>query len=307
MKIDVCGTALGLLLLSCTSAHALGPTIGGPTTGFWYNAQESGRGFDIDLQGDTMVVTTFAYTPSGDPIWYLSSGTYNYATGVFQSSYDSYSDGQCLGCPPQRPDLHSGAGGPITVTFHNNVTATLTYPGGSTNITKYNYGAGAGTDNLYGEWAFTYDIGGLVGGDWIIFNAPFTGSNGITYASGSMDLASQYVALGYFDTSANSFFVLVSIGNFEDFLRLGLDDHRGIGAAWVLASGEDPTGDGSPAAASRLLFRSEITAAAANPQKSARDLDRAKFAQQGAGIINQEAAAVLNTLRQASAEKRAAL
>ena len=59
----------------CGAANAIGPTIGGPTVGLWYNPQETGRGFNIDLQGDTMIVTTFVYQQSGDPIWYLSSGT----------------------------------------------------------------------------------------------------------------------------------------------------------------------------------------------------------------------------------------
>ena len=41
--------------------------------------QESGRGYEIDLQGDTMIVTTYVYESSGDPIWYFSSGTYDHA------------------------------------------------------------------------------------------------------------------------------------------------------------------------------------------------------------------------------------
>ena len=53
--------------------------------GLWYNADESGRGYDIDLQGDTMIVTTYVYEQSGDPIWYLSSGTYDHTTGTFTS------------------------------------------------------------------------------------------------------------------------------------------------------------------------------------------------------------------------------
>jgi hypothetical protein len=307
MKSLASATALASLLFCCASTYAAHPTIGGPATGLWYNPQEGGRGYGIDIQGDTMIVTTYIYTASGDPIWYLSSGPYSYSTGVFRSSYDSYSDGQCFGCSPRAPVVHGNAGGPITITFHNNVTATLSYPGGSTNIKKYNYGVSAGTDNLYGEWSFSYNISGLVGGDWIVFNEPYTGSNGTTYASGFMDSASQYAALGYFDTSANAFFVLISVGSFDDFYQLGLDDHRGLGAAWILSDGEDPTGDGSPSVASRLLFRPELTGTTGNAEKSAPSLDRPKATQQSVGPVNQEAATALNKLRRARAEKRAGL
>jgi len=58
-------------------------TIGGPATGLWAHAGDGGRGFNIDIQGSTMIVTTFIYTQNGAPIWYLSSGTYNHATGRF--------------------------------------------------------------------------------------------------------------------------------------------------------------------------------------------------------------------------------
>jgi hypothetical protein len=287
--------ALSAALFWLGSAHALGPTFGGPTVGLWYNPQESGRGFNIDLQGDTMVVTTFIYQPSGDPIWYLSSGTYDHSTGVFHSTYDSYSDGQCF-----------GAGGSITITFHDDISATLTYPGGSTNIVKFNYGFPSALDNLYGEWALSYDIAGLVGGDWIIFNAPFT-SGGVTYASGFMDLSPQDIALGTFDDSLDAFVILVSVGNFEDFYQLQMDDRRGIGAAWVLPSGQTPSGNGSAAAAGRLLYRGELVGTAeAGQAKSAARVDRSLFVQgTGSEAANPAALAAISRLRQAMAEKRA--
>ena len=62
------------------------PPTGGPTMGLWWNPSESGRGYEIDLQADTMIVTTYVYEQSGDPIWYLSSGTFDYSTGTLQSA-----------------------------------------------------------------------------------------------------------------------------------------------------------------------------------------------------------------------------
>jgi hypothetical protein len=295
-----------VLLLASTHLGAIGPTLGGPSVGLWYNPNESGRGFNIDLQGDTMVVTTFIYQSSGAPIWYLSSGTYDHASGIFRSTYDSYSNGQCFGCPPGPPDAQVGAAGPISITFQNAQSATLTYSGGSTHLVKYNYGFGTPVDTLYGEWALTYDIVGLVGGDWIIFSDPYVGSNGVVYAAGHMDLASQYLALGTFDTNLNAYAILISVAGFQDFFVMGLDDRRGLGQAWVLDEGETPTGNGSPAAASRLLYRSELTRTLEGTQP-ARQLDRGVFAAaaKSTAVASPDVVRVLERLRTGLAEKSA--
>jgi hypothetical protein len=253
------GMRLLALLTSFVSmvSVASAATVGGPTMGLWYNPQESGRGYGIDLQGDTMVVTTYIYEASGDPIWYLSSGTYDHATGVFQSTYDSYSNGQCFGCPPQAPDLQSGAAGPITITFHTNQTATLTYTGGSTEIVKYVYGFPTKTDNLYGEWALSYETAGTVGGDWIVFDTPFTDTSGNVLVSGHAAGNSTTTALGYYDPNFREVQIQVTQGTTVRFYRFGVfDDRRGLGVATVTVDGT-LTGPFT-ATGARLLYKSEI-------------------------------------------------
>jgi hypothetical protein len=244
------------LVALCSSVSAR--PVGGPTMGLWYNAQESGRGYDIDLQGDTMIVTTYVYESSGDPIWYLSSGTYDHATGVFQSTYDSYSNGQCFGCPYQQPDVQIAAAGPITITFYTNQTATLTYPGGSTDIVKYMYGFPTRTDGLYGEWALSYETGGVVGGDWIVFDTPYTDSNGLVYVSGHEASAPTTTALGLFNTTVLEAQVLVTQGTTQRAYQFGVfDDRRAIGQV-TITSGGTTTGP-FPATGARLLYKSEVT------------------------------------------------
>jgi len=233
-------------------------TVGGPATGLWYNAQETGRGFNIDLQGDTMIVTTFIYETSGDPIWYLSSGIYNHDTGVFTSSYDSYSNGQCFGCPAGAPDVQSGAAGPITITFHTNQTATLTYTGGSVEIVKYNYGFTSKTAMLYGEWALSYETGGVVSGDWLVFDTPFTDSTGAVYASGHAAGNAAITALGIYDTASSEVHVIVTQGTTSRVYRFGVfDDHRAIGVANTVVQGQ-PASAAMAATGARLLYKSEI-------------------------------------------------
>jgi hypothetical protein len=254
------GIRLLALLISLAGLvpYASALTIGGPTQGLWYNAQESGRGYDIDLQGDTMIVTTYIYEQSGDPIWYLSSGTYDHATGVFTSSYDSYSGGQCFGCPYQAPTVQSGAAGPITITFHTNQTATLTYTGGSTEIAKFNYGFPTRTDVLYGEWALSYETGGVVGGDWIVLDTPFTDSNGIVLVQGHAAGAPTTDALGYYDPNFREAQISVTQAGTVHFYRFGVfDDRRMIGIATVTPTGQAEQGPYA-ASGSRLLYKSEL-------------------------------------------------
>ena len=249
--------ALMVLLVSFASSAAAA-TVGGPATGLWFNAQESGRGYGIDIQGDLMIVTTYIYEASGDSIWYLSSGTYNHTTGVFTSTYDSYSNGQCFGCPWQQPTVQVSAAGPITITFHTNQSATLSYPGGTTEIVKYNYGFASKTDALYGEWAFTYENAGTVGGDWLVFDHAFTDTNGAVFAAGYVVGAPTFTVLGIYNTATREVEMAVSRGTGQHLYRFGIfDDRRAVGIA-ATQEGTQPPSPAMTASGARLLFKGEL-------------------------------------------------
>ena len=247
-----------LLVFAMLASFASAATVGGPTMGLWYNPQESGRGYDIDLQGDTMIVTTYIYEQSGDPIWYLSSGTYNHATGVFQSTYDSYSNGQCFGCPYQAPTLQSGAAGPITITFHTNQTATLTYPGGSTEISKFQYGYPDRTQVLYGEWALTYITGGNVGGDWVVLDTPYTDpASGTQFVSGHAVGNATRTVLGIYDPNLTEAEIEVTDGTTKRLYEFGVFDDRRLLGSMRATTGTTTVGPYT-ASGARLLYKSEL-------------------------------------------------
>lgn len=261
-------------------APATAATFGGPATGLWARPGDGGRGFNIDIQGDTMIVTTFIYEDNGDSIWYLSSGTYNHRTARFQSSYDSYSDGQCFGCPPYAPNVHSGAAGPMSIQFHDNQHATLSTPGGPIEIEKFNYGFPSLTSALYGEWIFSFNVAGLVGGDWLVFAEPFTGDDGTVYAAGYSDDAFNRVALGAFIPEVGGYIIVAQqAGEYLHSYALGMDDHRGVGSAWVHRASDSISGDGSPAFTGRALYRNELVSATANTRakSSTSSLDQRQF------------------------------
>jgi hypothetical protein len=256
MKLAIRVLALSASLFALAdSASAL--TIGGPTMGIWWNPSESGRGYEIDLQGDTMVVTTYVYEQSGDPIWYLSSGTYDHTTGVFQSAYDIFANGQCFGCTYAAPD-HTGDAGPITITFHTNQTATLTYPGGSTEISKFQYGFATRTDALYGEWALTYITGGNVGGDWVVLDTPYTDpSSGTKFVSGHAVGNATTTVLGIYDPTFLEAQIEVTAGTTKRLYRFGVYDDRRVIGIMNSTTGTTTVGPYT-ATGARLLYKSEL-------------------------------------------------
>ena len=274
-------------------------TIGGPTVGIWWNPNESGRGYQIDIQNETMLVTTFIYQSNGAPIWYLSSGTFDVNSGTFHSTYDSYSNGQCFGCAPGHPVVHSGDGGPITITFHSNVTATLTYPGGSTEIVKYLYGFSSPLNVLFGEWSYSFLVAGLLGGDWIIFNDIATDTSGNSYAVGFDDGGLGYGAVATYNQGF--FYVIVTQGQFQHAYKMLADDHRANGFAWVVPTGDAITGSGIGAFAARMLFpdQSPPPVAAMDAAKLARvAFDDAAMAMTSVGAIDRGDREVLSRLQE---------
>ena len=297
--------ALGFLFASSPALSF--ETIGGPATGLWAHAGDGGRGFNIDIQDGTMVVTTFIYTTTGAPIWYLSAGPYNHATGVFTSSYDSYSGGQCFGCAATQPNVHSGAAGPMRIQFHDNYTATLTTPAGSLEITKLDYGFASQNDRLFGYWAFSFDVAGLVNGDYVIFNDTYTDSSGTLYVAGYSDDSLHRPALGRYVPNLGIFVIATqSSTSYVHDYQLTLDDHRAFGFAWVVPSGQSPTGNGSAAFAGRVLFRSELANLAAKHHgvnaRAVEDLDRLLYAQVEPSSKGSPGADVLAPMHKALAE-----
>lgn len=260
----------GLLALAVTS-ETRAASVSDPALGLWVHPGDGGRSFNIDLQGDLMIVTTILYTQQGAPLWYLSSGIYLHATGLFRSSYDAYSGGQCFGCPPTAPTVHSGAAGPMEIRFHSGESATIVTPEGPLDIVKFNYGFGSRDDLLFGAWAFSAFAekdGGSVGGDWVVFDATAVDDMQRTYIIGHREGSPINYAYGYYSEALQQHVAIVTQtdGSWHTY-RLALDDRRGLGRAWGHRGGQEPVGDGLEASAVRRLFRSELVpdAGAAGP------------------------------------------
>jgi hypothetical protein len=74
--------------------NAIGPA-GVPETGWWWNPAEGGRGFAIEVQGDSVFMAGFMYEADGQATWYVSSLA-RQLDGSYRGEMTKYIGGQTL-------------------------------------------------------------------------------------------------------------------------------------------------------------------------------------------------------------------
>jgi hypothetical protein len=107
------------------------PQLNQPESGWWWNPNESGRGFFLEWQGGQLFMAGYMYDDSGNPLWYLSS-----ATPANLQSYNGtwwqYANGQTLtGAFKPAQQVNSNVA-PVTIQFGGTDTGLMTLPGGRT-------------------------------------------------------------------------------------------------------------------------------------------------------------------------------
>ena len=251
--------AIALLYLVTLCAQAAVLT-GGPTRGLWWNPNESGRGFNIEMQDDVMIVTSFVYARDGAATWFISAGRYDFATSTFSATFDANTGGQCIGCSYVRPQGVANAAGPIRIVFDSYVTATLYYQGGSTRLVKQMYAYDSVLSILRGSFVLTFNRNGSVIGDWLVFRTYESGSSG-PFVAGHFDgYPTTRIAVALYDTSLHRYALLVQVGGYYDFYIVDMDDQRVFGLGWTYPVGGSPSGSGSPALGTRVQSPREVNA-----------------------------------------------
>jgi hypothetical protein len=110
-----------------------------PVDGWWWNAAEGGRGYSIETRNGNVFIGSFLYTETGRPLWYVASGTL--PTNGATVSLDEYSGGQTLAGGYRLASRRAGVG-TLALALGSSTTATLTWPGGTTPITRYPFNGG---------------------------------------------------------------------------------------------------------------------------------------------------------------------
>ncbi len=117
---------------------ASGPQAGAPGGGWWFNSAESGRGFFLEAQGDSMLLVVMGYDDAHQPVWYTARGAMT-TPQLFQGQLIESYGGQTMGGEYQQPNAAVGRGN-ITVQFSDDHQGMITLPSGrQTPIVPYTF------------------------------------------------------------------------------------------------------------------------------------------------------------------------
>jgi len=130
-------------------------------TGWWWNPDESGRGFFIEQQGDILFLAGYLYADDGSATWFIASGPMTSPT-LFSGDILTFSGGQTLDGSYTEPEIEDSLGA-ITVEFQNDDHAEITWVGGVVPITRFDFqGIGGPTPPKYPQsgWWWNPDENG---------------------------------------------------------------------------------------------------------------------------------------------------
>lgn len=225
---------LFLLLASALGRPAAAFT---PENGFWWNASEAGRGFTIEIQDNFLFMIGYVYRQDGSATFVTTQGLMQ-GNAAYQGVLDTFSNGQCIGCPYNGfPNIQPGAAGPVSIIFDSEITATMTWNGGVTRLTRFDFYLTRGQtppriEQMLGEWQNLLDYADVLTdqypffGDVLVFDALdqtdspalFVGCRAENSVDGrcSQQASTNSEAVGYYDGDSGLHVIVVD--NVSDFL-----------------------------------------------------------------------------------------
>lgn len=103
------------------------PSKGSFQNGWWWNDQESGTGYFIEVQGDQAFIASFMYDTTGQPTWYASLANLTGAN-LLSGGLDFYANGQALGGAYKAPTANAGGAGSMSYVFASDAVGNMTLP-----------------------------------------------------------------------------------------------------------------------------------------------------------------------------------
>ena len=103
------------------------PSKGNFQSGWWWNDQESGTGYFIEVQGTSAFIASFMYETTGQPTWYASLSSLT-DTNVLSGALDMYANGQALGGAYKAPTANAGGAGSMSYGFTTDSIGNMTLP-----------------------------------------------------------------------------------------------------------------------------------------------------------------------------------
>jgi len=111
------------------------PSKGSFQSGWWWNDQESGTGYFIEVQGTSAFIASFMYDTAGQPTWYASSSSLS-GTNLLAGALDTYANGQALGGAYKSPTANAGGAGSMSYGFTSDSLGSMTLPNASKVVIK---------------------------------------------------------------------------------------------------------------------------------------------------------------------------
>jgi len=96
-----------------------------PLSGWWWNPDESGTGYSVELQGNNLFVVGFMYDTGGRPVWYYTAGPMTDASN-YHGTVLQFANGQTITGPYQPPGTPTTIG-TVDIQFAAENSATFTF------------------------------------------------------------------------------------------------------------------------------------------------------------------------------------
>lgn len=128
-----------------------------PQAGTWVVTSEvngrPGRGLALDVQNNIFVLQMYAYESSGQPTFYLATGTLANNSGI--ADLQRFTGGRYLGSAPLSGILDKAVG-QVRLRFTSGVAGFIQLPGESeVAISRFNFGYAVAPASLVGYWNFS--------------------------------------------------------------------------------------------------------------------------------------------------------
>lgn len=225
---------LALLLIALIpEAHAIDPE-----SGWWYNANASGRGYNLEVQGNTIGIAAFVYDADGNSEWYTGTGPISGDT--FTASLYRFVGGQCIGCSYTVPQTQ-GPAIAVSITFTDSAHGTMTLDGNTFPIERFNFGYPDELSEMLGEWSIV-DSDPTGSGYVLEFNSRCTLNDGSSaVCGGQVNTTLGTAAVASISNGAVSIALATQNSSSVDAWAITLTGFdRGTGSYWQLQSGQTP-------------------------------------------------------------------
>ncbi len=262
-----------------------------PESGWWWNPDEPGTGFAIEIQDDKVFAAFYVYDDLGNPIWYTAVGDIQ-GNSYFDNDRDYTFGGTCIDCSYTTPTTLIGDGGPVTIDFLTETTATIQFGGSVKHIERYNFFLGDELEKMRGEWQVVYDVSEFTNNfpfiaDVLIFRQTevFQGDylvTGCRSESTSFNTCTNYALnnndmAAYYDTDFDELVVVVRDDDdyyLAFYLKTGLDQFDGEAYSYLVGSSPNFNENGFPVRGFRSASYTFVATGTGPSKSEATEQDR---------------------------------